>query len=172
MASYRRPKGTVVRTVPDWNLSNCAALAITGTEVPGGLSEAGLVNDAKDGRFLVVWHLGISHIAGAGADPATMNCGAQLYSTLGFPTYIDNTPLNPMAPAPPGSGWFNAGSPGYQTSGLLIPKLWGNAYFQWPHDFPLCVVPPGYSLSVVFSAPSAGFGVTAADFLWEAVRGL
>jgi hypothetical protein len=172
MASYRRPKGTVVRTLPDWNLNNCAAISIVGTEIPGGTTEAGLVNDATDGRFLVLWHLGISHIAGAGADPATMSAVAQLYATLGLLPYTQNTPLNPTAPAPPGSGWFNATSPGVQTTGELIPNLWGNAYFQWPHDYPVCVIPPGYSASVVFNAPATNFGVTAASFMWEAVRGL
>jgi hypothetical protein len=170
MASHRTPRGTVVRHLPDWNINNCATIQITGTETPGGTTEAGVVNDATDGRYLVIWHLGISHIAGSGADPATQVCGAQIYNTAGLLPYTQNTPLNPLIAPPPGSGWFNPTSAGFNPTGNIHPRLWGDVNWDWPHDWPIGIVPPGYSISVVFSAPSAAFAVTAASFIWEATR--
>jgi hypothetical protein len=170
VASYRTPRGTVVRHLPDWNINNCATIQIIGTETPGGITEAGLVNDATDGRFLVIWHLGISHIAGAGADPATQNCSTQVYNTAGILPYTENTPLNPLMAPPPGKGWFNTTSPGTQPIGQIHPILWGSVNWDWPHEWPLAIVPPGFSISVVFVAPSAGFATTAASFIWEATR--
>ena len=170
MASYRRPKGTVVRAVPDWNLNACAAIAIIGTESSGQISECGLINDAKDGRFLVVWELGISHAAGGGGDPAQMTCGAQLYQSPIFGVSLANTPLNPTIGMVPGSGWFNGTSAGFLTTGVLQPILKGNVDYHWPHNWPFCVIPPGFSLTVVFTPPAAGFDSFAANYVWEAAR--
>ena len=172
MASYRKPKGTVIRAVPDWNLSNCASIVVLGTEAPASVSEYGLFNDALDGRSLVIWSAAISHWAGGGGDPAQMVAGFQLEKTAGLTPYTPNTPLDPLVGALPGSGWFNGTSAGFLPTGVLGPTLKGNANWQWPHNWPMCVVRPGFSLSVVGVPPAAGFAASAIAFFWEAVRAI
>ena len=171
MPSYRDPLGVVIQPIPSWNLNNCASITVIGNETAGAITECGLANNDPLGRSLVVWSLGISHDIENTGDPFDLTAGAQLYGTLGFQPYLTPQNLNPTVGQLPGGGWFDGTSPGFVNNSYMAPLLRGAVAYEWPHDWPVCVIYPGYSLSVIFVNNSgSAVGQCAANFFYEVAR--
>jgi hypothetical protein len=164
-ASYRRPKGVVVRSLPDWNSTNL----MSGAQFNLGAtvnhtSDAGLYNDATDGSLLVLWHLSV-------AVSYVVNTTITLPAALaGF------TVLNPggsaasnlynSQPARAGAVW--SGFDIFDTTALddeWVFPLSGGAY-QWPHEWPIAIIPPGMSFALEVNGPC---GLAWFSFIWEVV---
>jgi hypothetical protein len=161
VASYRSPKGALGRTVPDWNSAN---LAYTGLFSGGGgfgSANLGLFNNDPQGRFFVVWDCTIS------IGPQTAGgafTGNAVWEVANAPVTGFTSPcaaVNPMATAPSGlvASAYNLGA--LDPNRGLYSALAGPGTWVWPHDWPMAIVPVGYSLIVEFGWNNANvnFGV-------------
>jgi hypothetical protein len=161
MASYRRPKGTVVRPIPDWNVRNLYFGVIqNGTQ--GSISYTdGFTNKESDGTSLIIWDCTIS----LGRFLATTN-------VLGTAEWFIAQVPDPVTPNPMGCVVStDAGIPSfcghnYDTSNLSTPipgyaALSGEGIWRWENNFPLAVITPGFSflVSFVYTTATAGFSV-------------
>lgn len=163
MASFRRPKGTVVRHIPDWKSGQLLALnsATTGGII-GSDNGAGLFNDAGQGQVLVVWH------AYAFARTVAVPTTIQL-ATLGFlngnagAITTQGQPLDLQQPWLGGSVFAIPPAASLTTNDFMDVPMTGTGW-QWPHDYPICVVRPGFSLLINMFGPVQD---VAAGFMWE-----
>lgn len=173
MPSWRRPRGTVIRTIPDWNLNNCASVLISNSVSGAYAVEAGLYNNSTAGWFLVVWGLSIGQYYSSLTNIGYFQAWVQMLKTPGVTPYQANNPVNPTSTVNFGVGWYNSASPGPQNENLLYPAPVGPGNWEWPHDFPIGVVPAGYSLSVVFTGGIIGQdGQMNAGFWFELAQAL
>lgn len=163
MASSRRPKGTVVRHIPDWKVGQLAALnnVQTGGAI-GTDNGAGLFNDSGQGQVLVVWH--VYAFARLVATPTTIQL-----ATLGFlngnagQITTQGQPLDLQQPWPGGSCFTLPHGASFTTNDFMDVPM-GPDGWMWPHNWPLCVVRPGFSLIVNMFGPVQD---TAVGFVWE-----
>jgi hypothetical protein len=163
MASFRRPRGTVVRHIPDWKTGQLHGLNNVTTGGGGGTFNGfGLVNDTGQGQPIVVWHM--YAFARLVAAPTTIQVG-----TLGF---YAGAPLSLTTPGQPldlqqpylgGSVWGIPPASAPNTNDFMdIPS--SPTGWVWPHDWPICIVRPGQSLLYYVVGPVQDVAV---GWIWE-----
>jgi hypothetical protein len=171
MASFRRPRGTVVRHIPDWKVGQLHALNNTTTGGGAGTNNGfGLVNDAGQGQALVVWHL--EAFARLVAAPTTIQL-LTLYLYTGAPlaVTIPGQPLDTNQAFQGGSCW-NIPQAANPPNSSLLPFLdvpMSPTGWRWEHDWPICVVRPGISLLAYMFGPVQDVDVS---FVWEVTDAL
>lgn len=175
----RSPKGVVARAVPEWNAQNLflGGYELGGTGTNGQTTGLILYNNSS-GQSLVIWHAGFS-----------AQIPYSTASTLPLPPYLYGVFINgiinhsnilngaTMAPHNVGAapiGQLYTYQFGSTPGGLLITFIDGlqNGVWQWPHEYPLVTVPPGYSFFLGTNGLTSTFAAAqvAATFLWEAVN--
>ena len=163
----RRPKGSVIRFDPDWDpfrmmYANDFVTLASATPV----QDIGLYNNATDGSMLVVWDASLMIATAPGVIPgtSTINWGVAAQKPVTNPTA--GFPLIPNAPTGPGIVWENHNSPGVNNVPFICvedPDHW-----EWPHSWPMCYIPPGYSLVVEFvSSLTSGSCPCNGCFMWQ-----
>jgi hypothetical protein len=170
VASYRRPKGTVVRPIPDWNLSAMANCVIIGPELTPGFHELAINNNATDGSVLIVWDVTLNTGVVHPGDGSVMTAGFQLYP------YIYGGTLNPPAQLDPrvgvgfGGSYFNSDVTQIPAGYKFGPVFWGPVTWSWPHDWPFCLVPPNWTLSASIDLENGALDLDACSFTFEVAR--
>lgn len=161
MASYRRPKGTYVRSTPDWFTD---ALAYGGGFYPdpGGafqsFSTFSLFNNDRQGRLLSVYFFS------AFWNGASIILGDIYPGSFG--TYLaDASSVNPLIGAPPGQIFLKTtvvgGSP--PNPDITQPSFFfglGFASAGIGYGAPLAIIPVGSSLRLSNDFVSAESGIT------------
>jgi|SRR5579871_2006490 len=170
MASFRKPKGTVIRSVPDWNSNNMANTFVIGPELSPGFFELGLYNNALDGSFLAIWDVTISSTVLLGGDGSTMTTGFNLYPWSGAPYTGSASPVNPTLGMPYGVGFYNGDITQIPAGSGFGPHWWGPINWTWPHNFPMCYVPAGWIFSMQSFLGSPAVNAAAASFYWEVTQ--
>jgi hypothetical protein len=155
MASYRRPKGTVVRPIPDWNVQNLY-YASSFNAASGNLDYFdGVLNTETDGSSLIVWDCTIA----LGAFTAGVEViGSADWFLAQVPPAPNNFGLAPVDPtqANPLSQMGHS----YDTSNLVTgmpfySALAGPGIWRWTNPFPMAVIRPGFALLVEFTYNNA-----------------
>ena len=164
-------KRTSVGNQTPFNLRDMAgAGASTGPLALGALGAVGLINDTADGKWLIIWDIQIvtvpnpipNHLIIADLAIAT----GKLAGSLSFAN--SNSPLISVGGAQPGSTWTH-NIPGNEIGQIfnsisLIPA--GTmAYYQWPHEWPVCAIAPGDS--VVAYSDADAYSDWGASFLYQ-----
>jgi hypothetical protein len=118
-----------------------------GTPGPGANTTVALgvfnAGSGGAGANCVVWHLEISMNPLAGASRAWYFGLQTMLGTKGWTP----TPAVPLVPGTPaGQGQIvNAYDTNWPTDGTYFQINLQDGYWKWEHDYPLAVVPPGYS---------------------------
>jgi hypothetical protein len=164
----RRPKGTIVRPLPDWNLRNMGFGQIVGGANANLSENLGLYNDSTIGEALVIWDVTINvavRTAGVVSQPnvaGQLQPGGTNLNGLSQPVL---TPAIGQGQAIPGQLWDDANAPGLsfaQYTFLLDAGQW-----RWMHDWPFAVIPPAWSYVWYIVGSSQGMSVSVYA---EAVR--
>lgn len=172
MASYRRPKGTVTRPIPDWHLGSMANLTIIGPEISPGYQESGIVNNATDGSYLVVWDVSISANVVTGGDGSVMSSGFFLYVNPFGLVDSAGVSLNPINGVQYGFS-YTTGDPTQHPQGSNFgPAWWGPVNWSWPHDWPFVVLPVGWTLGFYCDLENGSDNLHKASFTYEITRAL
>lgn len=170
----RKPPGSIIRTLPDWNSRNMqAAAAIVGGIPNSTFAACGLYNNASDGSTLVVWHASVSYFPGLpGGQVASVfrgsfqqgpisNVGAgqgvlfQGQPQLAGQIFVANPYANPHTEF--------LSFPLYGATATATPMSW-----EWKHDWPLAYVPPTWSF--VIDNDENGAVNCEIGFIWERVK--
>ena len=170
MASFRTPKGTVVRAVPDWNSANVANYVGGSVEGPAAFAENGVFNNANDGSFLAIWDATISLIDLNTADGPDLFSGFSLYQATSPATGNGSPPINPTFGMPWGIGFFNAVPDAMGPETQFGPQFRGPATWSWPHNWPMCFVPSGWIFSFQFNTAASSTGECGVSIYWEATK--
>ena len=154
MSKYRRPRGRLIQTTPDWFIDRMMGGSYNQALNAASNSFIELYNDANDGSVLHVWSL---HIW---AQSATTQGNCFLYAgTQGALIANDTFALNPIAPNRFGKIYAGNGSIGLQNK--IYTMSGNNTPTDWYQVWPFCTLPPGWGLlvatGVVNVALSAGF---------------
>lgn len=157
MASYRRPKGIVVRHIPDWNSNWVGFSSLFAGGTGTSTQTLGLFNNANDGSYFVVWDCTMSIGPVVAASVPLGNAVWQIAKApiTGFTDPC--APINPMSPMGTPYGLIVSG---FNTSGIdpnaaVYQSLDDIGTWVWPHDWPMCVVPVGYSLIATYGLTNA-----------------
>jgi hypothetical protein len=170
MGTWRRPKGSVTRPIPDWQLRNMAAGGITGRTGAGTFEDLGLFNDSTDGSYLVLWDVLITVGAPQNANPSLPSvigkliAGSEGISTTGL-SQPRGYPLVGASGSPPGAFWDNLTPSGLTTPAYQFmddARVW-----QWQHDWPFAAIPPRFSYVVELFGDTSGWSFSC---VWEATR--
>jgi hypothetical protein len=140
MSKWRQPHGQYVRTTPDWFIDNHMFGGSASFAAVGKFSSVSLYNDATDGSTL--------HVYGLLSFTTTAATVIQVIVTLG--TY---------GPAPQGVTQNVVPYRGLLAGSIYVNQVvdqnqnntpWAfptmNSAAPWPYDFPVAILPPGYSL--------------------------
>lgn len=159
-------KGSYVRNRADWYIQRLAATKLYQPQTSGQYTYVGLFNNATDGSNLY-----LVHAAMTSGFTGTVFFGAlnQNLFTATSPTHM----IYPIAAVIPGQvgSWtsatnlFNTGgtsTPAYFEVGSLLDESW-----EWPADFPLMVIPPGWTGAFQQRAVSQDMGMS---FWWTALK--
>jgi hypothetical protein len=161
-----RIKGSLARSTPDWYIFKVAATKLYQPAAGGQYSYVGLYNNATDGSLLYVVH------AAMGGLTADTSFFGQFYGNL-FTTTSQTHSLYPPTATPPGivGSWTSAtdlfnvpglGTPAYCEVGSHNDTTW-----EWPADFPMAVIPPGYTAA--FERRTIAVDLEA-SFWWVALK--
>jgi hypothetical protein len=140
VSKHRTPHGQYVRQTGDWFMSRRMAGGAGSAAVAAKYSQASLYNDASDGSIL--------HVIGLSLTTATTQSNIGCYIIQGFmgaPLTSQPVPIGPFFKQLPGKFYFGSDAalvpalPIWVAGGLQAPA-------EWPHDFPVCFLNPGYSL--------------------------
>lgn len=167
MRSFRRPKGTVIRTVPDWNSANLGSATIIGPEIQPGFYELGIFNNATDGSYLVLWDAQASATVTQPNDPATLISGFKFYNNPNPPIVGFSNGANPTVGQPFGAGFYNGDPTIIPQNSDYGPTFFGIVQYSWGHDFPLAYIPPGYIFSFTSDYFAGNSNFARASFFWE-----
>ena len=164
MPSHRRPKGSLVRTLPDWHFANMASGGIQFSPIVLGDSHAfGVFNDSAQGRWLVLWDIAVTFFPAGGI-------GAINLIDLGHLSGHDGQALTPGSalggtiPSPGGQTWHEANFQDHTDDFFYLAMQ--NGQYHWPHDWPLAAVPSGWSIVAILDGNPASAGVVV-NFVWE-----
>lgn len=141
----------------------------------GDLGAVALLNDSTQGEWFVVWDVQIVCVPNPIPSHLIISdlaiCTGQLPGALFIKG--NNSSLVSSVAALPGSTWTH-NSPGNEIGNIFnSPSLItsGNvAYYQWPHEWPVCAIAPGDSV-VAYSDADAYFE-WGAGFIYEIVSGV
>lgn len=159
-------KGSYFRSRPDWYVLRLAAAKIYQPNAAGQYTYCGLYNNATDGSLLYIVK------ANFGAGTADTCFFGQIQQNL-FTTTGPVHTVYPLAAQPPGiiGSWTSA------TDLFNVPGLGTPAYFEcgshndttweWLNDFPMAVVPPGYTAAFERHSQNEDLGVS---FWWVALK--
>jgi hypothetical protein len=148
----RKPKGSYVRTTPDWYFNHAASVGANNPGSPGTHAVVDLFNDAQDGSLLYIYEL------------MTFNLGTESIRVQQFnghtagassgPTY----PVNPNVGKLPGFVYIDqiAGATQPNTDPYIFGTLSNQDEYINPHG-PIMIVPPGYSCRLLNNAVQFGF---------------
>ena len=150
MASYRRPKGAVVRPIPDWNVQRLFYGGIQNGFVSAQNYTDGFTNRETDGSSLIVWDC---TIAIGRFTAATYTLATADWFIAQLPAPGTTAPFGPVDPTIGGINSVLAHN--YDTSSLpgglpVYNVLSGEGIWRWPNPFPLAIVRPGFSFLVQF----------------------
>lgn len=164
MASYRRPKGSIARHLPDWNLAGMMSGGIQYSPIVLGDSHAfGVYNNSTRGYWLVLWDLAVTfQPSGALNNIQLIDVGH--LSGHANQTLTAGAPLVATAGPKSGQTWTQANFQDTTDDFLYLPMQDGK--YQWPHDWPLAAVPSGWSIVVITDGNAAGSGAVV-NFVWE-----
>lgn len=162
MASYRRPKGTVVRHVPDWNSAKLYYGFIQNSFSSAQDYFDGFTNFETDGSSLVIWDCTISLQHFSAADNSSQSADWLILPAVQQGPVIGFAPIDPFS-----ASIMSTLNHNYDTSAALLTNtpfyaaLSGQGTWQWPHEWPMAVIRPGWSFLVnfAFTNATAGLGV-------------
>lgn len=162
MASYRRPKGTVVRHVPDWNSRNLYYGFIQNSFSSAQDYFDGFTNQETDGSSLIIWDCTISLGHFTAPDNLAQSAAWLILPAVQVGPVIGFAPVDPFSPSIASTLNHN-----YNTSASLLTNtpfyaaLSDQQTWQWPHEWPMAIIRPGWSFLVnfVFHNATAGLGV-------------
>jgi hypothetical protein len=167
VASFRRPKGTVVRSFPDWNINKLAYnndwfVGLTSTNTLTVL----LFNDNNVGKNLIVWALDIVHYADNWPKENGIPANGGMLVGVGTATFVSPTlMINPLAAVVSGQVYADTsvfGSPPLTDESRTFGLSAGG--YSWPHEWPCAVIPPGWSFGVELHGSESQMAV---GFVWE-----
>jgi hypothetical protein len=161
MASYRRPKGTVVRPIPDWNSKDLYYGGIQNSSLGGLDYFDGVQNLETDGSSLIIWDCTIS----LGAFTAgTQVIGSADWFLAQVPQHAFPGQLAPLDPI--GPTILSVVNHGFDTSNLVTGMpfytvLSGPDTWRWPNPWPMAIIRPGFTwlVNFIYNNATAGFGV-------------
>jgi len=165
MPTRRRPKGVIIRPLPDWQGRQMMMGDSSNTELDTGVGQVGLYNNATDGSILVVWDLATNLAPKIGA--AAPVCGCTVVMAKGLTSANQQTrPLHSEGINFPGVCWtiqpVGSGLLPADYTTLQAPGTW-----NWPHNWPFAYIYPGWSLVTQYNQDLQLFH---SSFVWEAVR--
>ena len=167
MASFRRPKGTVVRSRPDWNVNKLAYnndwfVGLTSTNTLTVL----LHNDGTQGRNLIVWALDIVHLPSNWPVEQGIAATGGMLNGVGAANFVSpSLMMNPLSPLVSGQV-YDLTEP-FPSLGLTDhSRTFGLSAggYSWPHEWPCAVIPAGYSFGVELHGIQPQMAV---GFVWE-----
>ena len=141
-----------------------------GPELDTGFHEIGLFNNASDGSHLVVWDVTISAKVFGNVDGSTTRTGFNLYQWTGFPYTGSATPINPSAPQPWGAVFFNSDPTVLPYTFGYGPQFWGPLNWEWPHAWPIAIVPPNWIFSCAIDLETGDAVGAFASYFWEITK--
>lgn len=153
----KKPKASLVSSRTDWNSASLMGGRAINTVAGFVIPNIFLFNNSVDGSNLYVVHLEAStSVAGQLGFGTLLGFGAGSLQTGNF------GPFDPLAGTYPGQIYtFNSGvCIATHTAGSADGF---NAPFSWKHDWPLAIVPSGYSFNV---EATAGSQTLFAAFWW------
>jgi hypothetical protein len=160
-------KGTVVQTWAEFHSDHLMAGENFINFGPGlNTGDIGLLNNATDGTYIIVWDC----IAVSGLGSGTISGGwSGLWGITPNPTgvfTVPETPLTPNTPVGFGRTYTLNPAPGINQELFIFrddPGTW-----EWPHDWPMAYLPPGFALALEWSVNvSAGSVHMFGSFIWE-----
>jgi len=156
MASYRKPKGTYVRPSPDWFINQLASGSwYNDQQVGTQYASIGLFNNDTLGRKFYIYGISV------GTFNANTAYGVVLNGTFGS-LVTSCVSVDASLPAPPGQIYFTRFGPAAPPNVTLAQPAGtrfnlGSGYTKVDvfQDWPICVLPVGYSLNIQSSLQSA-----------------
>ena len=159
----RTPKGSIARNPADWNMRRMYFNQFPGGTVAADTDESIILgNTSQDGKSLVVWDVTVTvagSVAGVVDTPTVQGQLGQFAVDFGLPTDGLSAPAIPGSPV--GAGRMQLIDPGRVIKFGAYDFVFGQGTWQWPHDWPFCVIPPGwnYFWSLFGSTDAWGVGV-------------
>jgi hypothetical protein len=160
-------KGTVTERFAEFNYNKLMVGQNFISFGPGlNTGDVGLLNNDTSGNFIVVWDCTVVTSLGSGTVAGGFS---GLWGVIQNPTGVFTQPEIPLVPnAATGSGRTYTLNPAPGISPELYVFTNTPGVWQWPHDYPMAYLPPGYALAVEWSTNvSAGSVKMFASFLWE-----
>lgn len=162
MASYRRPKGTVVRPIPDWNVQKLCYGGVQNGFAANTSFNAGCTNSDTSGGTFIVWDstITVGRFAAATAPVVTfMSLG--IFSGAILVAASQASPVDPTIAAPLLFFDSNYNITNLTTITSAYVPLSGEGTWRWANPFPLALIRPGFSLMLFYQATGATVGFAA-----------
>lgn len=162
MASYRRPKGAVVRPIPDWNLQKCCYGGVQNGFAAMTSFSAGCTNQDTQGGSFIIWDCTVS----VGRFDAAVNPTVQFMNlgTFQGAVIVGATPavnVDPTVGAYPMVFDSNYNLTTLEPNSSAYVPLSGEGTWRWTNNFPMAIVRPGWSLLLIYQATQAMVGFAA-----------
>jgi len=161
----RSPKGTLIRTLPEWHFAKLSSGSFSGVAVAdNSYIGVGLFNNSTDGSVLVVWDVEVKATPSAAQTPEFVRellIQGQLSGALS-PVY------QLQVAAQTAWGQITANNPYSNPHGELASFPIQNEVWKWGHEWPMCALLPGYSLVMV--SDNNGSAIWGVSFIWESVK--
>lgn len=162
MASYRRPKGTVVRPVPDWQLANLVYGGVQNGNAGSVNTNVGCINLDTSGGSFVIWDCTITIDRFAAAtNPVVTFTSMGIFQGAVIVAGSQASPVDTMFA--PGLLFFDANFnvTNITTINSAYVPLSGAGIWRWNNNFPLAVLRPGFALLFFYQVTGAVVGFSA-----------
>lgn len=162
MASYRRPKGAVVRPIPDWNTQNLFYGGVQNGFAALTSFNAGCINLDTQGRSFIIWDctVTVGRFAAATAPTLTfMSLG--IFQGAVVVAGSAGSPVDPFVGAPSVFFDSNFNTTNLTTISSSYVPLSGEGTWRWTNPWPMAVLRPGYAHILFYQATQALVGYAA-----------
>jgi hypothetical protein len=159
--TFPLPRGQLSHSLGSYYANYLMTASLDQTGTGGNTPQVGLCNNALDGRYL--------HVIGMNCWYSVSNADVLVQAVNIIPgssTVVQPTPVNPLMA--PSAGEVIGLTAGADVGTLSVWTFCGNGFRDtWYGDDPLYILPPGWSL---YGLPSAPDGTLSMSFRWLALK--